>query len=195
MAVRLNKIYTRRGDDGTTGLVGGERVSKGSLQLEAYGTVDELNSFLGLIRSRALTLHENVKEVSMETKEVFSILQNELFDIGSILATPDGKQFEGMAQVTAKQVRYLEERMDHYQEVLEPLESFVLPGSGVLNSHAHVARTVCRRLERILVRLNDQSPVDELLMAYVNRLSDYLFVYSRWVSKKCGEEEFLWRSQ
>jgi len=194
MAVRLNKIYTRRGDDGTTGLVGGERVSKGTLRLEAYGTVDELNSFLGLIRSTALSLRSNMKEVATDTEEVFSRLQNELFDIGSILATASGKQFEGMAQVTAEQVSYLEERMDHYQEVLEPLESFVLPGSGVLNSHAHVARTVCRRLERILVRLNEDEPVDEMLMAYVNRLSDYLFVYSRWVSRKCGEEELLWRS-
>jgi len=135
MAVRLNKIYTRRGDDGTTGLVGGERVSKGTLRLEAYGTVDELNSFLGLIRSTAASLQAKTKEVATETEEVFSRLQNELFDIGSILATPGGKQFEGMAQVTAEQVRYLEERMDHYQEDLEPLESFVLPGSGVLNSH------------------------------------------------------------
>ena len=192
MAIRLNKIYTRSGDDGKTALVGGRRVSKGDLKIEAYGSVDELNCFIGLIRAGAGQLAGGTPNVAEETESVFKKIQNELFDIGSILATPAGESFSGMAQINAGHIEFLEKRMDGYQKSLGDLDSFVLPGGGMLSSYAHVARAVCRRVERILVRLVETEPVSEKLMGYINRLSDFLFVYARWVSHKCGEPERLW---
>jgi cob(I)alamin adenosyltransferase len=189
--VNLNKIYTKTGDDGKTALVGGQRVSKGDVKIEAYGTVDELNAHLGFIRSEASgSLTEN--EIALETRDVFLQIQNILFNIGAILASPVDQPYEGRPQVSDEQIQFLEERMDAYQEILAPLTSFVLPGSGRLNSMAHVARTVCRRVERILVRLAEQEAVDENVLKYLNRLSDFLFVYARWVSKHLNEEEPLW---
>ena len=188
MAIRLNKIYTKSGDDGKTALVGGQRISKGDLKIEAYGSVDELNSFVGLIRACAAGFPEIVDE----TEAVFKKIQNALFDIGSILATPAGESFEGMSQVGSESIEFLEKRMDHYQTSLESLKSFVLPGGGMLGAYGHVARTVCRRVERILVRLAQREAVPENIMVYMNRLSDFLFVYARWVSKKTGQVENLW---
>ena len=192
MAIRLNKIYTRGGDDGTTQLVGGERVSKAHLRIEAYGTADELNSTLGLMRAHAQQLGAEHEPLKSETDEILVKLQNELFVIGGILATPTGQTYEGMGQVTEGQIAFLEERMDRYQKVLGPLESFVLPGGGVLSATTHVARTVCRRWERQLVRLAEAESVDANLLRYVNRLSDFLFVYARWAANQCGQGEQLW---
>ena len=188
MAIRLNKIYTKSGDDGKTALVGGQRISKGDLKIEAYGSVDELNSFVGLVRACAASSPEVVEE----TEAVFKVIQNDLFDIGSILATPAGETFEGMCLVRDESIEFLEKRMDFYQESLESLKSFVLPGGGMLGAYAHVARTVCRRVERILVRLAQKEEVSENILIYINRLSDYLFVYARWVSQKTGQSETLW---
>lgn len=192
MAIRLNKIYTRSGDDGKTALVGGQRVSKGDLKIEAYGSVDELNSFVGLICACAQGYAKSVPEAAKETEAVFKKIQNELFDIGSILATPAGESFSGMSEVSSESIEFLERRMDDYQQSLESLNSFVLPGGGLPGAYAHVARTVCRRVERILVRLMEIEPVSENIMKYINRLSDFLFVYARWISKKCGQAETLW---
>jgi len=192
MAVLLNRIYTKTGDQGFTRLVGGVKISKTSLRLEGYGTVDELNSFIGLIRTHALYLSEEFSDVAQNTKENFRLIQNELFDIGSIMATPHGSKFDGRHQIKPDQVSRLEKQIDEYQTILENLKSFTLPGGGKLNAYAHVARTVCRRLERLLWRLNEEEPLDENIMKYVNRLSDYLFVYSRWVAKQLKEDEFLW---
>jgi len=189
--VNLNKIYTKTGDDGETALVGGQRVSKGDIKIEAYGTVDELNAYLGCIRSEVAAALQDT-EIAGETFAVFLQIQNILFNIGAILASPVDQPYEGRPQVSDEQIRILEEKMDAYQEILAPLTSFVLPGSGRLNSMAHVARTVCRRSERILVRLAEQEAVDENVLKYINRLSDFLFVYARWVSKHLNEEEPLW---
>jgi cob(I)alamin adenosyltransferase len=190
--VRLSKIYTRTGDEGTTGLVGGERIRKSDLRLEAYGTVDEVNSVVGLLRTAASASSDSAVVEAAGT--TLRMIQNDLFDIGSLLATAPGSKFDGMREFKEEHITYLEEAMDAYQDILKPLPSFVLPGGGMLNAHAHLARTVCRRCERLLWRLNDEKPVAPSLMKYMNRLSDYLFVFSRWVAVKNGEEEFLWES-
>ena len=192
MAIRLNKITTRTGDDGSTALVGGRRVSKGDLKIEAYGSVDELNSFLGLMRACADGAAQEYPAVNEQTQAVFKPIQNDLFHIGSILATPAGETFEGMSEITAQQIEYLEKHLGHFQKDLEELTSFVLPGGGLVSSYAHVARTVCRRVERILVRLAEVEAVAPEIVVYLNRLSDLLFNFARWAAKQCGRPETLW---
>jgi len=191
--VRLSKIYTKKGDKGTTALVGGERVSKVDIRLEACGTIDELNSFVGVIRTYAKQCSN--QEVMEETERSLKQIQNDLFDIGSLVATAPGSKLDGLRELQPEHVAFLEERMDEYQKILEPLPSFVLAGGSILNAHAHVARSVCRRAERILWKLNEEAPVAEVLLQYINRLSDYLFVYSRWVARIAGEIEFLWETE
>lgn len=188
--VRLTRIYTRRGDKGTTALVGGRRIPKTAPRLEAYGTIDELNSFLGVLRTHASI--SSVAVIREGSEQVLRKIQNDLFDIGNLLATsPDEKQ-NVESGFGAARVAELESHMDSYQTILEPLPSFVLPGGGVLNADAHVARSVCRRAERLLWRLNAEEPVLETVLQYLNRLSDFLFVYSRWAARLGGEKEFLW---
>lgn len=191
--VKLSKIYTKTGDTGTTALVGGQRVAKSSLRLEAYGSIDELNSFVGVVRTCAAASDD--REIADEAGTTLRRIQNDLFDIGSLLATAPGSKWDGMREMKPEHITYLEEAMDRYQDILEVLPSFVLPGGGMLNAHAHVARTVCRRCERLLWRLKEEEPVDEVIVKYVNRLSDYLFVLSRWVAVKAGEEEYLWDTE
>ncbi len=191
--VKLSKIYTKTGDTGTTALVGGERVAKSSLRLEAYGSIDELNSFVGVVRTCAAASDD--RAIADEAGTTLRRIQNDLFDIGSLLATAPGSKWDGMREMQPEHITYLEETMDRYQDILESLPSFVLPGGGMLNAHAHVARTVCRRCERLLWRLHEEEPIDEVIVKYVNRLSDYLFVLSRWVAVKAGEEEYLWDTE
>ena len=188
----LGKIYTRGGDKGTTALVGGKRVQKSSQKIETYGTVDELISAVGVVRTYAALVEKLHPEVHAETRDVFRVVQNKLFDVGSILATPVDTPYEGMPRILAEDVKFLEKKIDHYNKILTVLHSFTLPGGGLLNAHAHMARTICRRAERELFRLGESEPVDAVVYQYINRLSDYLFVYTRWVSIKLGEEEFLW---
>ncbi len=197
MAVRLNKIYTRSGDRGETRVVGGSKVSKASSLVESYGTVDELNSQIGLIRSLA----REFPLLSEETEALFKVIQNTLFDIGSLLATmPDDAELPARLDAFKRptddgndeHILMLEQKIDEWNQDLPELDSFVLPGGAVINAHANVARTICRRLERILVQRSPEYPVDPVIMAYINRLSDFLFVYSRWVSKTLGEPEILW---
>ncbi|MBL8992157.1 MAG: cob(I)yrinic acid a,c-diamide adenosyltransferase [Spirochaetia bacterium] len=196
MSIYINRVYTRSGDEGTTGLIGGERVSKASLQLECYGTCDELISFVGLVRTQAETAKSS--DLKGCADRVFKKIQNELFDIGSQLAVPlhpseaDKPKFASMPRISSEKVDFLEKECDRMTESLPPLKSFVLPGGSVLNGHTHVARTVCRRLERLLVRLHSETPIDPVLRAYVNRLSDFLFVFARWSAKEEGIAEYLW---
>ncbi len=191
--VHLDKIYTKGGDKGTTSLVGGERVAKSSFRLEAYGTIDELNSVIGVLRT--CCAESGIKELEVQAATVLHVIQNDLFDIGSLLATAPGSKWEGMRELKPGQVSALEESMDGYQTILEPLPSFTLPGGGMANAHAHVCRTVCRRAERVLWRLHEDEPVAELILQYINRLSDHLFVYSRWVAVKTGAPEYLWDTE
>lgn len=189
--MRITKVYTRTGDAGKTRLAGGQPVWKDSLRVEAYGTVDELNATVGVVRvmnaemSRA---HAQAEELEAELRWV----QNKLFDIGSILATVPGQTFKNMPQVTGADVTRLEKAIDRCQKDLDPLKEFILPGGGKVSGFLHQARTVCRRAERLCVRLSREEPVDPVIIKYVNRLSDALFVFARWVAKTQGEPEFLW---
>jgi cob(I)alamin adenosyltransferase len=186
--VKINKIYTRTGDDGTTGLVGGDRVPKDSLKVESYGAVDELNAHLGMVR----TLKESVDASSMMVKHL-SYIQNVLFDIGSELATPAGVTYEGMICVDDAAVKLLEQWIDEYTENIPELRSFVLPGGSVVNAWLHTGRTVCRRAEREVIRLGREEKVSESIVKFLNRLSDLLFAMSRAEIYAEGKVEYLWK--
>jgi len=191
MAIRLTRIYTRRGDRGETDLVGGARVPKDGPRIAAYGTVDELNAALGV--ARAVNAGEGKRSpAARELEVVLKRLQNELFDLGGELATPAAEFQPGMFRVGAAEVKALEDVMDRCQKDLEPLRSFVLPGGGRVSALLHVARTVCRRAERDVLRLMRVEDIGEWPLAYLNRLSDLLFVLSRWIGHHLGEQEFLW---
>ncbi len=192
MPVRITRVYTRVGDKGDTALVGGRRVPKDSPRIEAYGTIDELNSIIGL--ARAFNAEQKKRgQKSRWLDEVLRRLQNELFDLGSELATPAVAFYEGMFRVGAPQVTALERLMDECQKELAPLKSFVLPGGGRVGGFLHQARTVCRRAERRVLELSRVEDIGEWPLKYVNRLSDLLFVLSRWVGKHLGETEYLWQ--
>ena len=191
MPISITRVYTRTGDKGTTALVGGKRVPKDSPRIGAYGTIDELNAVLGLARVfNEERLAEGEKHRWLD--EVFRRLQNQLFDLGSELATPAGFEYQGMFRIGPDEVTGLEQLMDHCQKDLEPLRSFTLPGGGRINGFMHQARTVCRRAERELLALSRVEPIGEWPLKYVNRLSDVFFVLGRWVGKHLGEKEYLW---
>ena len=191
--VRLTKIYTRTGDGGQTRLVGGQRVTKDSLRIESYGTVDELNSVLGLVHV-ALNASSADSAVKEQLNTWLHKTQNDLFNLGSDLATLTEDRWEGQPLIAASDVTSLEELIDQFNQELEPLKSFVLPGGGPVCANLHLARTVCRRAERLVISLAGQDTVGESVIPYLNRLSDALFVLSRWVCLKLGEEELLWES-
>lgn len=178
------KIYTRKGDDGTTGLLGGVRVAKHHARIEAYGNVDELNSYMGLLRDLL---------VSSQHEALLLSIQDRLFTIGSHLAVdPSHEGKMKLPALTSEDVRSLEEAMDALDEVLPPMTNFVLPGGHVAVSHCHVARCICRRAERSIVFLHEQERVEPLILEYINRLSDYLFTLSRAVAMECGAIETPW---
>jgi cob(I)alamin adenosyltransferase len=192
MAVRITRVYTRTGDKGETGLVGGKRVPKDSPRIEAYGTIDELNSVVGLAR----TFNDekiNGSEAHRFLDVVLRQIQDELFDLGSELATPPDFFQEGMYRVGEREVKKIEQLIDECQKELEPLKSFVLPGGGKIGAYLHQCRTVCRRAEREILRLSRVEALSEWPLKYVNRLSDLFFVLSRWISKQTGEAEYLWQ--
>ena len=192
MAIRLTRIYTRTGDKGTTALVGGKRVPKESGRLESYGTVDELNSIVGIVRTYLIEYQDRLGDDYVWYSEMLRRIQNELFDVGSELATPPDGEYEGMHKMGAGEVKQLEEEMNRMEKVLEPLKSFTLPGGGVLNAFLHQARTVCRRAERVLWAVKRQEEIGDHVIIYINRLSDHFFVQSRWIAKRLNEPEFLW---
>lgn len=185
--VTLNRIYTRTGDDGSTGLVGGARIRKNAPRVDAYGDIDELNCVLGICVTIAASPTEAV------IRDKLTIIQNELFDLGSELATPHGSTWDGMLKTEASHVEKLERWIDELNAPLPELKSFVLPGGTPLNAHLHLARAVCRRAERAIISLNDSDPVSEQVIHYVNRLSDLLFVMSRSAAHVAGAREFLWQ--
>jgi cob(I)alamin adenosyltransferase len=191
MAIRITRVYTRTGDGGETALVGGRRVPKDAPRIEAYGTIDELNAIIGLARVFNAERLKKGKDYRW-LDEVFRRIQNELFDLGSELATPEDATYEGMHRVGEAQVTALEQLMDKCQKDLKPLKSFVLPGGGRVGGFLHQARTVCRRAERRVLALARVEPISPWPLKYVNRLSDLLFVLSRWVGQRLGETEYLW---
>ena len=192
MAIRINRVYTRTGDKGDTGLVGGKRVPKDSPRIEAYGTVDELNSIVGLAR---VFNAERIKEGEAHgfLDQVLRDIQEELFNLGSELATPPDSRFKGAISIGEEQVKRIEEIIDECQKTLEPLKSFILPGGGRIGGYLHQCRTVCRRAEREVLRLSRVEETSEWGIKYINRLSDLFFVLSRWVGKHLGEQEYLWQ--
>lgn len=189
--MRITKVYTRTGDAGKTRLAGGQQVWKDSLRVEAYGTVDELNASLGVVRVINAEMVQRYDQARQLEREL-QWMQNKLFDVGSVLATVPGQTFKNMPQVSGKDVTRLEKLIDRCQEDLEPLKEFILPGGGKVSGFLHQARTICRRAERLCVGLSREEPVDPTIVKFVNRLSDALFVLARWVAKTQGEPEFLW---
>ena len=190
--MRITKVYTRGGDSGQTSLVGGARVRKDHVRIRAYGTVDELNAAVGLTRTfngRSGAPAETVAVIDAMLHRI----QNDLFDVGSDLATPAEARWEGMHRVGGDEVARLESYIDELNETLPPLREFILPGGGPVGAFFHQARTVCRRAEREVLCLMDAEPdVGDGVMRYLNRLSDYLFVAGRWAAKHLGEAENLW---
>lgn len=186
--VVLNRIYTRKGDDGSTALVTGERLPKSHLRIEAYGTIDETNAIVGVVRLATVDAHPAVDDM-------LARIQNDLFDLGADLATPPDAQLKWEPlRIVAAQVTRLEQEIDTLNGDLEPLNSFVLPGGTAAAAHLHVARTVSRRAERLMVAMNQETAgsISREAIAYVNRLSDFFFVAARWVNDR-GRADVLWK--
>ena len=178
------KIYTKTGDQGITSLLGGTRVPKSDLRIDAYGTVDELNSYIGLLRDQP---------VNADRTDVLKEIQDRLFTIGADLATVPGKDKVKKPDLHPEDIELLENEMDQMELRLPPLTAFILPGGHTAVSFCHVARTVCRRTERISVELASFEPVSDLVIQYLNRLSDYLFVLGRIMALELDVEEVTWR--
>jgi len=185
--IALNRIYTKTGDRGTTALAGGQRVAKDDARIECYGTVDELSAFVGLACLSALE-----KPATAELSGILRRVQHELFNLGSILATKPEDVHPKQARITITEVGQLEREIDGMNEALAPLRSFVLPGGTRLNAELHVCRTVCRRAERLAVRLDRTEKLPEEAIQYLNRLGDAFFVWSRWVNHVLVVAETLW---
>lgn len=184
---RLTKIYTRKGDDGTTALGGGQRVPKDSLRVRAYGAVNELNSMIGVALATGL---------SPRLAEVLPAIQNELFHLGSDLAfIEEDKEKHQLPQIEERHIAKLEQLIDELNEVVGPLPNFILPGGTIGAAHLHMARTICRRAERDLAALSHAEPIGRWVAAYLNRLADLLFVMARYENKQRGVAEPLWNSR
>jgi cob(I)alamin adenosyltransferase len=184
------KIYTKTGDKGKTSLFGGTRVPKYNLRIEAYGTVDELNSYIGLIRDQKIDSH---------TTEILLKIQNELFTLGSMLATPpekeilkSGKERLNIPKITEKSIELLENEIDIMNESLPPMSNFILPGGHTTVSFCHITRCICRRAERITTLLSDESTINSNILVYLNRLSDFLFVLARKLTIDNKAQEIPW---
>ena len=186
--VKLSKLYTRGGDDGTTGLLGNKRVSKSHLAVEAYGTIDELNSWIGFILSASKESH------SRSLRDLLEPIQQQLFDIGAELATPEDSDWKAPCQITEIEVSRLEDQIDNWTKEVGELKSFLLPGGSMNTASLHIARTVCRRAERIICALHEIQPIRGEVLMYVNRLSDWLFALARKVAQENEDTELLWNS-
>jgi cob(I)alamin adenosyltransferase len=178
------KIYTKGGDKGSTSLWGGKRVSKASLRIDTYGTIDELNVHIGLVRD---VLNDD------ESKSLLEEIQNQLFTFGSHLAADPDKKDLNLPEIDIDQIATIEKAIDHMEETLPPLKAFVLPGGHEHVSFCHLARVVCRRAERLVIVLDTESTVNSAIIVYLNRLSDYLFVLSRKIAQDVGAKEHTWK--
>ena len=178
------KIYTKTGDAGTTSLFGGQRVLKSHIRIDAYGTVDELNAYIGLLRDQP---------VNQSSESILVNIQHRLFTIGAILATEPGNKQVKVPQLNEEDILVLEQEIDAIDSTLPPIRNFVLPGGHNSVSFGHVARTVCRRAERSVIALNEQEKVDDLVIKYLNRLSDYLFMLCRKMASDLGVTETPWK--
>lgn len=179
------KIYTKTGDKGKTALIGGVKVSKSQLRIEAYGTIDELNAHIGLCRD---IITDN------DSKNTLQKIQHDLFVTGSLLACDPAKDIKmALPEIAENDIALLEKEIDMMDAVLPPMKYFILPGGHTTISHLHIARCVCRRAERCCVRLDEESPVNPLILQYVNRLSDYLFVLARYTGHQMNIEDIPWK--
>jgi cob(I)alamin adenosyltransferase len=194
--MRITKVYTRTGDKGNTRLAGGQTVSKDCLRIEAYGTVDELNSAIGVVRAFNRPILGRVRG-SRSLEIELHRMQNRLFDIGALLAIlpRDRKRFKKLSLIKPEEVRHLEGLMDGCQKELKPLKEFVLPTGSLVSAWLHLSRTICRRAERVCVRLDAKESVDSEILRYLNRLSDALFVLARWIGQRQRVPERLWDRQ
>ncbi|MDA8963469.1 cob(I)yrinic acid a,c-diamide adenosyltransferase [bacterium] len=179
------KIYTKKGDNGTTQLIGGKRVPKNHERIEAYGTVDELNSYMGLLRDQS---------VGEETHDLIITIQNKLFTIGALLANQDGTNKMKLPLLDEEDVTLLEKEIDKMNDSLPEMRSFILPGGHTTVSFCHIARCVCRRAERLTTQIGEDILQKEIILKYLNRLSDYLFVLSRYLTKNLDATEIPWIS-
>ncbi len=202
MSIRINKVYTKTGDGGETSLVGGKRVPKDTLRIEAFGCLDELNSTLGLARMELERVQNSDSESKSSPRDELQFLefelfwlQNKLFDLGAYLATPPQQFTEGMPTVSASDVERLEKGMDRWQPDLPELKSFVLPGGGELAARLHHSRTVARRAEILALKVHREEALSEEALKFINRVSDFLFVAARQASKIDGKDETLWEPQ
>ena len=177
------KIYTKKGDKGTTQLLGGKRVKKNNVRINAYGTIDELNSHIGLIRD------QNIEQQSLE---MLIEIQDRLFTIGALLANDGSSNKMKIPLINERDINMLENEIDEMNEDLEEMKSFILPGGHTIISYCHIARCICRRAERLVVELPDTTLQFNLILKYLNRLSDYLFVLSRFLTKKLNANEIPW---
>ncbi len=178
------KIYTKTGDKGQTSLLGGTRVPKYHIRINAYGTIDELNSFLGLLRD---------SELNSERKKFLQEIQTRLFAIGSSLAAETDKARSIKPDITENDIQLLESAIDVMNDQLPQMRNFILPGGHTTVSYCHIARTVCRRAERLVIELNDTEEVEEMVIVYLNRLSDYLFTLARMLGSELNAEEIPWK--
>ncbi|MBT8292324.1 MAG: cob(I)yrinic acid a,c-diamide adenosyltransferase [Eudoraea sp.] len=184
------KIYTKTGDKGSTSLFGGTRVVKHHIRINSYGSVDELNSWLGLLRDQKMDDH---------SREILIATQDKLFTVGAILATDpqkaklkSGKERLNIPRINLSDVEQLENEMDIMNETMPPMTNFILPGGHTTVSYCHIARTICRRAERMVSLLHENEPVDSMVLTYLNRLSDYLFVLARKLSQDLNADEIKW---
>lgn len=190
-ALAINRVYTKHGDGGMTRLVGGQKVEKHALRIETYGTVDELNAFIGAARITIAETYPAHREFAALSQELLRV-QHELFNLGSVMATLPEDIGPMMPRVTEADILALEQSIDLYNAQCPPLRSFVLPGGTRLNADLHICRTVCRRAERLAVHLQQVESLDERAVVYLNRLSDAFFVWSRWAAIHAAIPEVLW---
>ncbi len=191
--IRINRVYTKSGDQGMTGIIGGERIPKDSLRIESYGTTDELQATLGLLRA---ALQESKKQKKFCAEVILHLhrIQNDLFDLGNALSTPEAHQDKVRYPITEERIQKLEKQMDLWTAQVPPLNSFVLSGGGTFSALTHLARTVCRRAERLVIRFGREEKIDFVNVRYLNRLSDFLFVLARILAKTFKEAEPLWET-
>ena len=188
--IRINKVYTKKGDRGQTNLVGGKIIYKDDLRVCSYGEVDELNSYIG--GCRQLIIDQYNDNDFMKLSDILYRIQNELFNLGNMLATLDEDIKDSMPQIEESHIKHMEKNIDYFNDGLPDLSSFVLPGGSQLNIWFHISRVLCRKCERTVVSLSKKEPIDYIIIKYLNRLSDGLFVWSRWVNVIQSHPEVSW---